>query len=51
VEAVEAVQYIAGLFEAFIGFLATIGNLGVNADVVVTAVTEKDVNSNVMFRC
>ena len=49
-KAVEAVKYISGLFEAFVGSLATIDDLCVNSDVVVATMTEEDANSDVVFR-
>ena len=40
VQAVEAMEDVACVFEAFVCFLAAIGDLGVDSDVVVTAVAE-----------
>ena len=50
VQAVKAVQDVACVFEAFVGFLAAVGDLGVDSDVVVAAVAEEDSDSDVMFR-
>ena len=47
---VEAVEDVACLFEAFVGFLAAVSDLGVDSDVVVAAVAEQDSDSDIMFR-
>jgi hypothetical protein len=49
VETVEAVQYVPKGFDAFIRFFGAIDDLSVNSNVVLTAVTENDMDTNVMF--
>jgi hypothetical protein len=50
VETVEAVQDVPEGFDAFIGWLCAIGDLSVNSNVMLAAVTENYSDANIMFR-
>jgi len=49
--AIKAMEDVAFVFEAFVSFLAAIGDLGVDSDVVVAAMAEQDTEPNVVLRC
>ncbi len=49
VQAIKAVQNIARGFDAFVCFLAAVGDLGVDSDVMGYAVAEEDSDSDVML--